>query len=193
MWELPSSPQLPLTRSQLYKIATSEEEAGRKHRMKFGAGGRRSDYNLRWFPHNYARAYRELLEAAEIYETLQSSNDKTVRQSWREKIKGQLPDLDDELIARVSGKPEDLSDEHLALLAVKGGDSTPSEIALEQAARRCGIARYTYTKRALLKRLEKKKAPRQTQGLKTLLVNWHGHGEKLEGALLKGLTSMLGV
>ncbi len=161
--------------------------------MKFGAGGRRSDFNLRWFPHNYARAYRELLEAAKIYETFQSSNDKTLQQSWRENIKGQFPDLDDELITRVSGEPEDLSEEHLALLAEKGGDSTPSEIALEQAARRCGIARYTYTKRALLKHLEKKKTPGQTQGLKTLLINWHGHGEKLEGTLLKELTSMLGV
>ena len=192
MWELPS-PHLPLTRLQLYKIATNEEEAGRKHRMKFGAGGRRSDYNLRWFPHNYASAYRELLDAAKIYETAQSSNDKTLKTRWRENVKAQFPDLDDELIARVSGKPEDLSEEHHALLAEKGGDSTPSEIALEQAARRCGIARYAYTKRALLKRLEKKKTPPQTQGLKTLLVNWHGHGEKLEGALLKEIASMLGV
>lgn len=193
IWELPLSPSLPLTRLQLYKIATKEEEARRKQRMKFSAGGRKSDYNLRWFPHNYARAYRDLQDAAKTYEESQSSKDKKVRGEWQKKIKESFPELDDELIARLSGKERDLTEEHLALLAEKGGDSTPSEIALEQAVRWCGIKRYTYTKRALLKRLEKKKPLRQKPVLKTFLVNWYAHGEKLEGELLKELCSILGV
>lgn len=69
IWELPFSPKLPLTRLQLYRIATNPEESERKHRMKFGVGGRRSDYNLRWLPHNYSRAYRELRAASELYQT----------------------------------------------------------------------------------------------------------------------------
>src|SRR6266446_5155539 len=36
LWELPG-PSLPLTRLQLYNIATNEEEAQRKYRMKFGS------------------------------------------------------------------------------------------------------------------------------------------------------------
>ena len=191
IWELPS-PLLPLTRLQLYNIATNEEEARRKQRMKFGSGGRRSDFNLRWFPHNYARAYRELLEGAKIHEEAKASRDKKAREGWHEKVKQKFSELDDELIARLSGKGRDLTEEHLSHLAEKGGDSSPSEIALEQAARWCGIKRYTYTKRALLKRLETKKPRSQTQGLKTFLLNWHGHGEKLEETLLKELLSMLG-
>jgi len=191
IWELPS-PLLPLTRLQLYNIATNEEEARRKRRMKFGSGGRRSDFNLRWFPHNYARAYRELLEGAKIHEEAKASSDKKVREGWHEKVKQKFPELDDELIARLSGKERDLTEEHWSHLAEKGGDSSPSEIALEQAARWCGVKRYTYTKRALLKRLETKKPRSQTQGLETFLVNWHGHGEKLEGTLLKELLSMVG-
>jgi hypothetical protein len=131
VWELPFGPRLPLTRSQLYNIATRNEETRRKHRMKFGAGGKQSEYNLRWFPHNYARAYRELLAAAEIYETARASRNRELQKSWRQKVKEQFPDLDNELIARLSGDPSDLTEEHHALLAEKGGDSTPSEIALE--------------------------------------------------------------
>lgn len=120
-----------------------------------------------------------------------TANQENSKTDWIERIRGEFPDLDDELIARLSGDPKDLADDHLALLAEKGGDSTPSEIALEQAARWCGIARYTYTKRALLKRLETKKEPPVTQGLKTFLVNWHGHGEHPDDALLKDLLGML--
>src|SRR5260370_4418784 len=52
IWELPFNRDLPLTRLQMYRLATKEEEARRKQRMKFGAGGKTSEYNLRWFPHN---------------------------------------------------------------------------------------------------------------------------------------------
>ena len=43
IWELPFSPSLPLTRLQLYNISTKEEETRRKHRMRFGAGGKKSE------------------------------------------------------------------------------------------------------------------------------------------------------
>ena len=176
------SQEFPLDRGQLYKLAVSTEELQKKKRMNAGPGGSESPYNLRWFAQYYAQAYRELSDGAEIYKQAQAAKNKEDRAGWKERIKKEHPDLDEELIARLSGNPRDLKEEHLALLAEKGGNSTPSDIALEQAARRCGIQPYLYTKRGLLKRIDGKGKPYSksiSSGIHTFLFNWYRNGRRL--------------
>lgn len=73
------------------------------------------------------------------------------RANWREIIKAAHPDLAEceDLISRLSGKLNDLPEEIQAKLSEKGGDSKPSSIALEHAARLCGIEAYSYGVRYL--------------------------------------------
>lgn len=191
IWEVPGALKTQLKREQLYKLAVSDEENARRQRMKFGPGGSESEYNLRWFPAHYSNAYAELSEGAKIYKELQASRDKGKRERWRASIKEKFPDLEDELIARLSRRSLDLTDEHNALLVKKGGDSTPSNIALEQAARWCGIGRYRYTKRALLKRLEPKKSLPRERLLYSFLVKLHSLSEQPNEQNLGALISTL--
>jgi len=153
--EFPNNLKCQITRGKLYAIAKAEEEASRKLRMKIGQGGSATaDYNVRWFPHNYARAYSMLITAQQRDENRRVSKRKSERQDWMAAIKKDFPELDEELIARLTGDPSDLKSQHSALLARKGGDSTPHQIALEQAARWCGQKPYLYKVRGLEKRLE---------------------------------------
>jgi hypothetical protein len=193
IWEVPGTLNTKLKRGDLYKLAISDEENARRERMKFGPGGSQSDYNLRWFPTHYSTAYRQLSEAAGIDEESKASPDKNKREHWRERIKEKFPDLDGELIARLTGQSSDLTDEHIALLIEHGGDSTPSNIALEQAARWCGIERYRDTKRGLHKHLETRKPTQRAQLLYSFLVEWHSLGEEPNEQNLKELISKLEV
>lgn len=73
------------------------------------------------------------------------------RSMWRDLIRAAHPEIefDDDLIARVSGKLNDLPPEVQEKLSEKGGDSRPSSIALEHAARLCRAAPYQYSLRHL--------------------------------------------
>jgi hypothetical protein len=73
------------------------------------------------------------------------------RPTWRELIRAAHPDVefDEDLLARLSGKLNDLPEDVQAKLSAKGGDSKPSSIALEHAARLCGAAPYQYGVRYL--------------------------------------------
>jgi hypothetical protein len=77
-----------------------------------------------------------LQEAKRIFRSIKHHN-------WRSIIAKMFPELEPDLIARLNDPPE-LSDDLLATLAEKGGTSTPSDIALEQAARKCGAPPYQY-------------------------------------------------
>jgi hypothetical protein len=73
------------------------------------------------------------------------------RATWRDLIRAAYPDmkLDDDLIERLSGRLNDLPQDVQEKLSEKGGDSKPSSIALEHAARLCGAAPYQYSLRHL--------------------------------------------
>jgi hypothetical protein len=73
------------------------------------------------------------------------------RPTWQNLIRAAYPDMefDDDLIARLSGRLNDLPSEVQAKLSEKGGDSKPSSIALEHAARLCGAHPYQYSLRHL--------------------------------------------
>jgi hypothetical protein len=73
------------------------------------------------------------------------------RPRWRELVHAAYPEeeLDDDLIARLSGRLNDLSEDVQVKLSEKGGNSTPASIALEHAARLCGAQPYQYSHRHL--------------------------------------------
>lgn len=79
------------------------------------------------------------------------------RPVWRDIIRAAYPEeeLDDDLISRLSGKLNDLTEDVQAKLSKKGGDSKPSDIALEHAARLCGAESYQYSVRYLYHKLRK--------------------------------------
>ncbi len=73
------------------------------------------------------------------------------RVTWRNIVRAAYPEVkfDDDLISRLSGRLNDLPQEIQAKLSDKGGDSKPSSIALEHAARLCGAQPYQYSLRHL--------------------------------------------
>lgn len=73
------------------------------------------------------------------------------RPMWRDLIRAAHPDIefDDDLLARLTGRLNDLSQDVQEKVSEKGGDSRPSSIALEHAARLCGAAPYQYSLRHL--------------------------------------------
>ena len=68
-----------------------------------------------------------------------------------------------DLVSRVSGSPRDLSDKDKAILAKQGGDSTPSDIAYEWAARLCGAPAYHYKLNTLKAELTKQNQKQNNQ------------------------------
>ena len=197
LFETHGSDALPVTKKQLYQIAVSDEEQLRRLRMRVRQGGSETpNYNFRWFPHNYARAYNWFAQATRINPADISSEDSRKRKAWVTEIKAKFTELDEELIARLTGHPDDLTEEHKKKLALKGGDSTPHQIALEQAARWCGLKPYLYTQRGLEKRLESSNRPASgsyTPGLFTFLVNWFGKGQSLTKEEVKDILRLLKV
>jgi hypothetical protein len=107
--------------------------------------------NLEEFAEHYAAVLPIWKDAKIIYK--QNSN----RATWRDLIRVAYPEheLDDDLISRLSGKLNDLPEEIQIKLSEKGGDSKPSSIALEHAARLCGTEPYKYILRYLYYKLKK--------------------------------------
>jgi hypothetical protein len=93
--------------------------------------------------------YKKLLQVWKDAKLIYKQNSN--RATWREIIRAAYPEVkfDDDLISRLSGKLNDLSEEIQAKLSEKGGDSKPSSIALEHAARMCGARPYQYSLRHL--------------------------------------------
>lgn len=108
--------------------------------------------------------YREVLPLWQDAKSLYKQNRN--RPTWRDIIKAAHPDLKDEddLISRLSGRLQDLPEEIQAKLSEKGGDSKPSSIALEHAARLCGANPYEYSVRYLYYNLRKCENGEQDEG-----------------------------
>lgn len=92
---------------------------------------------------------RNLLEYYQVtLPTVQGAKDRYKKNAdspkWMQIVSVDYPEMQQELIARLSGREKDLTKEHSQLLGEKGGTSKPSDIALEWAARLCGVPRYHY-------------------------------------------------
>ncbi|HEX7174378.1 MAG TPA: hypothetical protein VF240_03740 [Pyrinomonadaceae bacterium] len=99
--------------------------------------------------------YRSVLPMWKDAKTLYKQNRN--RETWRDIVRAAQPDLKDydDLISRLSGRLNDLPENIQAKLSEKGGDSKPSSIALEHAARLCGSEPYEYSVRYLYIKLRK--------------------------------------
>jgi hypothetical protein len=117
--------------------------------------------NLEEFAEHYAAVLPIWKDAKIIYK--QNSS----RATWRDLIRAAYPEheFDDDLISRLSGKLNDLPEEIQTKLSEKGGDSKPSSIALEHAARLCGTEPYKYSLRYLYYKL-KKSSPNGEQNIR---------------------------
>lgn len=93
--------------------------------------------------------YKKLLPVWKDAKTIYKQNSNRV--TWQDIVRAAHPEVkfDDDLISRLSGKLNDLPEEIQAKLSEKGGDSKPSSIALEHAARMCGARPYQYSLRHL--------------------------------------------
>lgn len=97
----------------------------------------------------FGERYESVLPVWKDAKLIYKQNSK--RPAWRELIRAAHPDVefDDDLLARLSGRLADLPEDIQEKLAEKGGDSKPSSIALEHAARLCGAQPYRYSLRHL--------------------------------------------
>ena len=123
-------------RAAFIKKVLSMSEQARKKRM--GArqrGGSKPRCNLSELPNHYSRLHPIWKDAKTIF------RQNKARSSWREIVKAAYPQLDDDLVKRLS----------------KRGDSLPSDVALEDAARHCGANRYEYSLPHLKEVLRSKK------------------------------------
>jgi hypothetical protein len=114
-----------------------------RNRMKtawgVGPGGSEPEYDLSKLRHYYEEFTWPTIKGAKaVYKKNQTSK------RWREHVKTEYPDLDDDLIARLPKDPQ-LPDDVAELIANKGGTSAPSDIALELAARMCDARPYRYS------------------------------------------------
>lgn len=93
--------------------------------------------------------YKKVLSVWQDAKLIYKQNCK--RANWRDLVRAAHPNVefDDDLLSRLSGKLNDLPEEVQAKLSEKGGDSKPSSIALEHAARLCGSEPYQYSLRHL--------------------------------------------
>lgn len=114
-----------------------------------GPGGSDADYDLNQLKRFYYECLPKWQDAKRIYKDNRQRN-------WQAIVKGEHSDLPDQLIKRLSDPPN-LPESELAILAVKGGISKASDIALEHAARLCGVPAYHYTL-AHLERIKRKQA-----------------------------------
>lgn len=98
---------------------------------------------------NLGEYYKKLLQVWKDAKTIYKQNSN--RATWRDIVRAAHPEInfEDDLISRLSSKLNDLPEEIQAKLSDKGGDSKPSSIALEHAARMCGARPYQYSLRHL--------------------------------------------
>ena len=103
--------------------------------------------NLAW---HFSQVYHVWREARRMYRESQKSQDSNRRRRWRENILVTYPELTpfDDLIERLTDSPKVAVQIYEKMLA-KGVTPAPSDIALEHAARLCGVKPYQYTIRYL--------------------------------------------
>jgi hypothetical protein len=126
------------------------ETALRKKRMGLKRGGSKTDYDLTSLGSHYEKMLPVWKDAKAIWK-------KNRERNWQAFIQSEYRDLQlpVDLIARLSGSPSHLSDDIKTKLSEKGGSASPSDIALEHAARLCGVSDYHYTLRHLRDALTK--------------------------------------
>jgi hypothetical protein len=107
-------------------------------------GGSESDYDLSELANRYETVYPQWKDAKEIYK----QNKK--RKNWQDMVKAAhpLPPKPNDLIERLAKHPN-LPDGIRERIDEKGFNNTPSHIALEHAARLCGVPPWHYTFRHL--------------------------------------------
>ena len=107
-------------------------------------GGSEPDYDLSELAKHYETVYSQWKDAKEIYK----QNKK--RKNWQAMVRAAHPFPPDynDLIERLAEHP-DLSYEVIQRIDEKGFNSTPMHIALEHAARLCGVPPWHYTFRHL--------------------------------------------
>jgi hypothetical protein len=105
-------------------------------------GGSEAEYDLSQLSEHFGHVYLAVKDAKKIFRS--NRTDKR----WREFVSAAHPALYPDLIERLNPNAA-LSDELLAKLAEKGGTSAPADLALEYAARLCGVPAYYYTIRHL--------------------------------------------
>jgi hypothetical protein len=129
-----------------------EEFAGKMGRLPElpvrGHGGSEPAYDLTELRRHYDKVYPEWKKAKKLYRKLRTDR------NWRDQVLLDHPTFPKDLIARLEPNPR-LSGAVNAALAKKGGSSAESEIALEHAARLCGVPPYEYSIRWLKSRLKK--------------------------------------
>lgn len=109
-----------------------------KAALAIGPGGSKAKHDLRNLLEYYQCALPLVQRAKAFYKSIQS------RKNWHELVKQEYPDLDDDLILRLPKFPS-LPDEIAESVDRQGSTSKPSDLALEWAARQCGVPPYEYT------------------------------------------------
>ena len=191
--------KFPVSTERLMSLATAVEDSERLRRFEGAVAFKRAKAadKLLGFGAAYGHAYRIVTDAKARAAKLLASVSSEERRDWEEDIKSRFPELKThpDLIKRLAG-PQDLPEWVDIALAEKGGASSVQDIALELAARLCGNKPYSYTRRGLLKRLEKEgklrdkflaanEADNERSGfgfvrpLHTLLLNWWRTGHRL--------------
>lgn len=126
-----------------------EEEIKRSFGIK--RGGSKPVFDLE----NLQAGYDKILPIVKVAKSVYKANRQSI--NWQAHVKTDFPDMDNDLIARLSGKAEDTPAELMTLLCEKGGTSKPSDIALEWAARLCHVPPYHYALKTLKDALTKQK------------------------------------
>lgn len=117
---------LPINKDDAIK-ARKKGEQSLKERLEVKRGGSEPDYNLSKLSEYYKEVYPKWQDAKTIYRKNKAHPD------WRTMIKSVHSDLPDDIIGS---------------LALRGA-SSPSGLALEHAARMCGVPPHYYTVRHL--------------------------------------------
>ena len=142
-----------IDRPGLFKIALQVADKTFRRQLGIKRGGSEADYNLMELRLHYDNYTLPKVQAAKkLYKALEKNKIK----NWRQIVKEKFNDLPDDLISRLSGNPVDLPEE----FDTRGGTPMPKDIALEWAARRCGVPDYHYS----LAHLEDMKRAQKRQG-----------------------------
>lgn len=121
--------------------------ATRRLAERLGSNGRPAEYDLSDLRDYYTEVKEQVSLARRVYK----ASGKLTR--WREHVRLEVPEMPEDLIRRLSGNPQDLTDHDMIRLEEQGGTAQPSDIALEWAARLCGVPPYHYKLKTLKAKL----------------------------------------